>query len=237
MSITISNFAGVVLGVAFTPGPNGPPEIPSGGFIPLSLRVQRPSRRRRRRFVIGRRTSSKTKNPPGAAARRVSLPRCSKVCLVPAVMAVSMTMPAAMPAIVPGRAVVGRGAPNIRRLPAAIVAGKHALAIDPRAAGTALVRYGAGIPAMMIPGLSGGWCENGEAGGERKELEERFHVIGLVGDVWWLRYLPPHSLTRDRAAYSCARRFFPCWGMNETARASQSATLTRPPNQRNLHLT
>jgi len=34
---------------------------------------------------------------------------------------------------------------------------------------------------MTISGLSGGWCENGEAGGEGKELEERFHVIGLVG--------------------------------------------------------
>ena len=190
MRITISKFAGVVLGVAFTPGPNGLPEPPSGGSILMARQVRRPSQRLRRGARTVRGSPSKTKKPPDAAARRVSLPRCSKVCLVPAVMAVSVTVTAAMPATVPGRAVVGSGTPNIRRLSAAIVAGKHALAIDGRATGTALVRNGAGIPVMTISGLSGGWCENGEAGGEGKELQEGFHGVGLVGGVLRRRRLP-----------------------------------------------
>ena len=185
MSSTTSRFAGVVLGVAFTPGPNGPPEIPSDGFILAPLRLRRASQRTRQRFVIGGRGPSPSKNPPGAVARRVSLPHCSKVYLVPAVVAVSLTVTAAMPPTVPGCAVVGSGTPNIRRLSATIIAGKHALAIDRRAAGTALVRNGSKIPVMTISGLSGGWCEKGEARGESKELEECFHAIGLVGGVWW----------------------------------------------------
>ena len=234
MSITTSKFAGVVLGVAFIPGPNGPPELPSGGFIPVPLRLRRPSQRTRRCFGIGGRAPSKTKNPPGAAARRVSLPCRSKVCSVPVPMAVSVTVAAAMPATVTGRAVVGSGTPNIHRLAAAIVAGKHALAIDGGAAGTTLVRNGAGIPVMMISGLSGGWRENGEASGEGKELEEGFHVIGLVGGVWRRRWMLPCLVTRGCSAYSCALRIFTGSGMKSACPASQSATLTRPPNQRNL---
>ena len=225
MNSTTSKFAGVVLGVAFTPGSNGPPEIPSGGFILAPLRVQR-------RFVINRRAPSKIKNPPGAAARRVTLPCCSKVGLVSVVMAMAVPMTAT----VPRRAVVGRCAPNIHRLPAAIVASKHALAIDGGATRTALVRNGAGIPVVMISGLSRGRGENGKAGGEGKELEEGFHGVGLVGGVLWRRWLLPRYVTRSSPAYSCALRIFTGSGIKSALPASQSATLTRPPNQRNLHL-
>ncbi len=150
---------------------------------------------------------------------------------------VSMTMTAAAVTVtVTRRAVVGRGTPHIRWLSAAVITCKHALTIDRCAAGTALVRNGAGIPVTMISGLSGGWCENGEAGGEGKELEEGFHGVGLVGGIWWRRWLLPRYATRSSPAYSCALRIFTGSGMKSALPASQSATLTRPPNQRNLHL-
>lgn len=71
------------------------------------------------------------------------------------------------------------------------------------------MRNGTGTPVMMISGLSGGWCENGEAGGEGKELEEHLHMFGLVGGVGWRRWLLPRSVTQSCSAYSAIRKLCP----------------------------